>query len=152
MAFGVETILRMTLDAPPEPSSSQLPARGAAEHHVDLGARLGEREVAWPKAELQVVGLEEGADECKINRLQVLEADVLADPQSLDLMEHGNVRRVVVDAVGAAGNDDADLGDRQPGGDRIRVPCGVRPHTSPASARCAGAGSASGLRRPFRST
>ena len=99
--------------------------RPGLELDVDLGAGLGEREVAGPETQHQVVGLEEGLAEIQVGDLQVLEAHVLAQPQALDLVEHGRVRGVVVDAVGAAGHDDAHLGDlarRQ----RRRVLFGVR--------------------------
>src|SRR2546423_5268779 len=84
--------------------------RAALEHDVDLGAGLGEREVAGAKAQREVGGLEEGLDEVEVHRLQVLEAHVVADPQALDLVEHRRVRGVAVDAVRAARGDDADVG------------------------------------------
>mmetsp|Transcript_37514 Transcript_37514/g.87439 ORF Transcript_37514/g.87439 Transcript_37514/m.87439 type:complete len:561 (+) Transcript_37514:3391-5073(+) len=84
--------------------------RAALEHDVDLGAGFGEREVAGAEAQLQLVGLEKGGDEVQVDRLQVLERDVLADPQAFDLVEHRRVGRVAVHAVGAARRNHADLG------------------------------------------
>ena len=92
-----------------EPAAGQRPA---AEGDVDLGAGLGEREEARPEAHVEVVGLEELAHEVGEHDLQVLEADVLADPQAFALVEHRRMRGVAVDAVGAARRDDADLGHR----------------------------------------
>ena len=78
------------------------------ELHVDLGRGLGEREERRPEAHLEVVALEEAAQEIGVHALQVGEADVLVDPQALDLVEHRRVRRVGVDAVGAARRDHLD--------------------------------------------
>ncbi len=83
-------------------------ARSAGEHHVDLGRRLGEREVRRPEAHVELVGLEEAAQEVGVDALQVGEADVLVDPQALDLVEHRRVGRVAVDAVGAPERDHLD--------------------------------------------
>ena len=107
----------------PEPeTSSQRPASGPRlEHQVDLGARLGEREVARPKAQLELAGLEERLHEVEVDRLQVAKAHVLAEPEALDLVEHRRVRRVVVDAVRAAGRDHADVGHRRRAGVPLRV-------------------------------
>jgi hypothetical protein len=89
--------------------SSQRPLSGPrSEAHVDLGRGLGEREERRAEAHLEVVGLEEAAQEIGVHALQVGEADVLVDPQSLDLVEHRRVRRVGVHAVGAPGRDDLD--------------------------------------------
>ena len=82
------------------------PAR--AEAHVDLGRRLGEREERWAEAHLQVVALEEVAQELGEHALQVRERHVLADPQAFDLVEHRRVRRIAVDAIDAARRDDLD--------------------------------------------
>ena len=58
MRSGSNPMLRTTCGCTwPEPeTSSQRPASGPLlEHQVDLGARLGEREVARPEAQLQLV-------------------------------------------------------------------------------------------------
>ena len=86
--------------------------RTAHEGDVDLGGRLGEREERGAEAHLQVVALEEAAQEIGDHALEVGEADVLADPQAFDLVEHRRVRGVGVDAIDAARRDDADLGHR----------------------------------------
>jgi hypothetical protein len=74
-----------------------------------------------PEAHVEVVGLEELAHEVGEHDLQVLEADVLADPQAFALVEHRRVRGVAVDAVGAARRDDADLGHRVDAGVYLRA-------------------------------
>ncbi|ABA47491.1 hypothetical protein BURPS1710b_1895 [Burkholderia pseudomallei 1710b] len=78
------------------------------EHHVDLGRRLGEREIRRTEAHENVVALEEFLQEIRISALQVREADVLVDPQAFDLVEHRRVRRIAVDAVRAARRDHLD--------------------------------------------
>ena len=60
------------------------------------------------KRTLQVVALEEVAQELGEHALQVGERDVLVDPQALDLVEHRRVRGVAVDAIDAARRDDLD--------------------------------------------
>ena len=74
---------------------------------------FGKWKVAGPKARLDGVVLEEAAQEIGEDELQVLEADVFADPQAFALVKHRRVGRVAVDAVGAAGRDDADFRHRQ---------------------------------------
>ena len=87
--------------------------QGAAhEGHVDLGGRLGEREEGRTETHLQVVALEEVAQEIGDHALQVGEAHRLADPQAFDLVEHGRVGGVGIDAVHAARRDHAQLGHR----------------------------------------
>jgi hypothetical protein len=120
-----------------EPAAGE---RAVLEHQVDLGARLGEREIARPETKLQLARLEERLHEVEVDRLQVAKADVLAEPESLDLVEHRRVRRVVVDAKGAAGRDHAHVGHRRRAGVllrvRLRVPDlhrrGVRAQVEPA--------------------
>src|SRR6185369_11632179 len=111
------------------------------EHQVDLGARLGERKVARPEAQLQRAALEERLDEIEVDRLEIAKAHVLAEPEPFDLVEHRRVRRVVVDAVGAAGRDDAKVGHPRCAGVllcvRLRVADlhrrGVRTQVEPAA-------------------
>ena len=75
--------------------------RTGVEHHVDLGGRLREREERRAEAHLQLIGLEETVQEVGVHPLQIREADVLTDPEALDLMEHRRVRGVGVDPVRA---------------------------------------------------
>ena len=83
-------------------------AAGARAADVDLGGRLGEREVAGAKAHRQVVEREVGAQKLDQAALQVAHVRALVDDQALDLVEHRRVRCVVVRSVGAARRDDAD--------------------------------------------
>ena len=78
------------------------------EHHVDLGGRLGEREVRRTEAHLNIVALEEFLEEVAVDALQIRKADVFFDPQAFDLVEHRRMRRVAVDAVRAARHDHLD--------------------------------------------
>ena len=82
--------------------------RAGTEGHVDLCRWLGKGKEGRPEAYLQLFGLEEAAQEFGVHALQVGEADVLVDPQALDLVEHGRVGGVAVDAIGAAGCDHLD--------------------------------------------
>ena len=93
------------------------PASGPADHalalhqgvaDIDLGRRLGEREVAGAQAQHDVVALEERLEEGLERPLEVAERDALVDHQPLDLVEHRRVRRVAVRPIDAAGRDDAD--------------------------------------------
>src|SRR5690348_1276931 len=59
-----------------------------AEAHVDFRRRLGEWKERRPEAQRQVVALEEVAQERAEHRLQIRERHIVADPQSLHLMEH----------------------------------------------------------------
>ena len=52
-----------------EPAAGQ---RAGLEHQVDLGARLGEREVARAEAQLQLVGLEERAQKSRYTAFRSL--------------------------------------------------------------------------------
>ena len=61
---------------------------------------------------MQIVGLEEGAKEIGEDDLQVLETDVLADPQAFALVKHRRMRGIAVHAVGAAWRNHANLGHR----------------------------------------
>src|SRR5450631_2635474 len=79
-----------------------------AEAHVDLGRRFCEREERWPKAHLQIVAFEESAKEFGEDAFQIRERDVFVDPQTLDLVEHGRMRGVAVDAIHAPWRDDLD--------------------------------------------
>ena len=83
-------------------------AGAGGEHHVHFNRRLGEREVARTKAHDEVVGFEEPAQEHGVHALQIREADVFAEPQSFDLMEHRGVRGVGVNAVGTSRSNHLD--------------------------------------------
>ncbi len=91
--------------------SSREPS-GPRQHalHVDLGARLGEREERGPEAHLRA-GPPVPAGELGERGLEVHERDPLVDHQPLDLHERGRVRGVVrVPPVDPARRDDADRG------------------------------------------
>src|SRR2546427_345660 len=104
------------------PYTTLFRSQGAAlELDVDLGAGLGEGEEAGTEAQHQVVALEEGLAEVGEDHLQVLEADVLTDPQAFALVEHGRVRGIAVHAVGAARRDHADLGHALAGVEPLTV-------------------------------
>ena len=79
-----------------------------AEAHVDFGGRLGERKKRWPKADREIVALEEVAQKFGEHALQVGERHILVDPQAFDLVEHRRMRGVAVDAVHASRHDDLD--------------------------------------------
>ena len=89
-----------------KPFASQRPA---LELQVNLGAGLGKREEAGAETQHQVVGFKKSTAEIGDDKLEVFETHVFANPQALALVEHGGVRGVAVDAVGAARRDDADL-------------------------------------------
>src|SRR6516162_964256 len=55
---------------------------------IDLGRRLGEREIARAKADRQVVDREEGAEELDQTALQMTHMARAVDDQPLDLMKH----------------------------------------------------------------
>ena len=79
-------------------------AAGAVAEHaldVDLGRRLGEREVRRPEAQAARL-LEELLGEAGEHALEVREADVLVEHEALDLVEHRRVRHVRVAAVDRA--------------------------------------------------
>ena len=75
--------------------------------HVDLDARLGEREEVRPQANLAILA-EDRAREREQRALQIAERDVGVHREALDLMELWRVGRVVVRAVGAARDDDVE--------------------------------------------
>jgi hypothetical protein len=112
----------------PQPAiSSQRPSeRAAHEGDVDLGRRLGEREEGRTEAHLQVVGLEEAAQEIGDDALEVGKADRLADPQAFDLVEHRRMGGIGIDAIDAARRDDAQLGH----GFGVAVALDVRLHVA----------------------
>jgi hypothetical protein len=107
----------------PEPSSSihAVPGRiaAAAEHalavdqreaDVDLDRRLGEREVARPQPQHDVLALEERLEEGLERPLEVAEVDVAIDHQAFDLVEHRRVRRRPSPSGRPARRDDPQAG------------------------------------------
>ena len=97
----------------PQPAiSSQRPLSAPLMKATSISAEGSVNGRTRAEAHLQVVAFEEAAQEVGDHALQVGEADVLADPQAFDLMEHGRVRGVGVDAVDTARRDDANLGHR----------------------------------------
>ncbi len=78
------------------------------EHHVDLGGRFREREERRAESHDQIVAFKEATQEIGVHALQVGKRDVLGDPEPFHLVEHGRVRGVAVDAIGAPGRDDLD--------------------------------------------
>ena len=83
-------------------------AGAAVPADIDLHRRLGEREVAGAEPHRQVGDAEEGAQEVDQRALQMAERQVAIEDQALALVEHRRVRRVMVGAIGAADDDDAD--------------------------------------------
>ncbi len=87
------------------------PARAVAvlgEPHVELGRRLGEREVVRPPAGPRL-GAEHGPGEVVQRAAQVRHGDALVHHQALDLVEDRGVGGVqLVGAVGAPGHDHVD--------------------------------------------
>eukprot|EP01037_Dinobryon_pediforme_P006661 gene6661-6731_t len=75
---------------------------------VDLHGGFGEREVGAAEADREVGDAEEGAEEIDEAAFEMAERDVAAEHQAFALVEHGGVGGVVVGAVGAAGDDDAE--------------------------------------------
>ncbi len=69
-----------------------------AEAHVDLGRRFGERKERRAEPHLEIVALEEVAQELGEHALQVGERDAFVDPESFHLVEHRRMRGVAVDA------------------------------------------------------
>jgi len=67
-----------------------LPAFKAAvtEAHVDFSGGLGEWKERWPKAQRQIVTLEEVAQELAEHAFQIGERNVFGDPQAFDLVKH----------------------------------------------------------------
>src|SRR6202000_3568882 len=87
----------------------------AAALDVDLERRLGEREERRPEAHFDVIDLEERLAELMQDPFEVAEMRALVDDEALDLMELRRMRRVRIDAVGAARAEHADrrvLGSR----------------------------------------
>ena len=123
-----------------EPAALQRPA---LEHACRSRPRLGEREERRPEAQLRARRVSKNAlqeVECS-TAFRSAKADVLVDPQAFDLVEHRRVRRVGVDAVGAARRDDAHVGHRRRAGVRLRMRLrvadlhrrGVRAQVQPAA-------------------
>src|SRR4051812_44524134 len=75
---------------------------------VDFERRLGEREERRPKSHVDVVDLEERLAELVQDPFEVTEMRALVDDKVLDLMELRRMRRIRIDAIGAARADHAD--------------------------------------------
>src|SRR6185369_9385024 len=98
---------RMHLPCPRnlQPSSFQWPG---LESHVDFCRRFGKRKERRPEPYLQIVAFKKAPQEIRVHPFKIGEADVLVDPQPLDLVEHGRVGGVRVHTVGAPRHDDLD--------------------------------------------
>ena len=99
---SMPTVAQHVRDAP-WPAAGDLRATPSREAHVDLdadGSVNGKYD--GRKRTCRSSRSKKRAQELREHALQVGEADVLVDPQALDLVEHRRVRRVVVDAVDAA--------------------------------------------------
>ena len=81
-----------------------MPRVAVEARHVDLDARLGEREEVGAQLHLALVA-EDRAREREQRPLEVGERDALVDREPLDLVELRRVGRVVVGAVDAARGD-----------------------------------------------
>src|SRR5256714_15278388 len=75
---------------------------------VDLERGLGERKKRWPESHVDVLDLEERLAELVENPFEVTEMGSLVDDKALDLVKLRGVGGVGIDAIGAAGADDAD--------------------------------------------
>src|SRR6202020_2995228 len=80
----------------------------AAALDVHLERRLGEREERRPEAHIDVVALEECLAELVQDPFEVAEMRALVDDEAFDLMELRRMGGVRIDAIGAAGANDAD--------------------------------------------
>src|SRR5258707_3376005 len=69
---------------------------------VDLERGLGEREERRPEAHVDVIDLEERLAELVQNPFEVAEMRTLVDDEAFDLVELRRMRRIGIDAVGAA--------------------------------------------------
>ena len=146
----------------PEPSSSIQPSlppstRRPFVHRVadvDLGRRLGEREIARPQAQHDVVALEKGLEEGLERPFQMAEVDAAVDHQPFDLVEHRRVGGVAVGAVGAARRDDADAAaaaTASSGSAPARCGCAAASLAAPGRPSPSGAGEIEGVvHRPRR--
>jgi hypothetical protein len=98
----------------PQPAiSSQRPLSGPLMKATSISAEgsvNGKERRA--EAHLQVVAFEKAAQEVADDAFQVGKADVLANPQPFDLMEHRRMGGVRIDAIDAARRDDADFRHR----------------------------------------
>src|SRR5712691_11495236 len=85
-------------------------AGSATEHatHVHFRRGFGKREERRAKARAQPFVLEELSQEIGQHTLQIGEAHVLVDPESLDLVKHRRVRGIRIDTVHPARCDDLD--------------------------------------------
>ena len=83
-------------------------SRSAGEHHVDFDRRFSEREVGRTEADYEIIRLKEAAQEVAVHALQIGKTDIGIEPQAFDLMEHGRMRRVAVNAIGTARTNDLD--------------------------------------------
>lgn len=115
-------MLRTTVVHPAGPAtSSQRPASGPLWNWISISALGSVNGKSWPEPERQASVSKKVRVEISEHHLQVLEADVLAQPQQAALVEHGRMC-VAVHAVGA-------LGARSRG-IRVQPPPSPRPRTS----------------------
>src|SRR6202011_3692911 len=75
---------------------------------IDLERRLGEREERRPEPHVDVVDLEERLAELMQDPFEVAEMRAPVDHEALDLVKLRRMRRIRIDAVGAARTDNAD--------------------------------------------
>ena len=75
--------------------------RPAGKLNVNFRAGLGEGEKAGAKSQHQIRRLKKGSAEIGEDHLQVFEADVLSNPQTLTLVKHGGMGCIAVHAVSA---------------------------------------------------
>ena len=104
------------LDAAPVPGRFRSPISIRIEDYsacpraadIDLGRRLGKREIARPEADRQVVHAKKGAAEFDQAAFEMSHMGRPVDDQPLDLVEHRRMRCIVVTAERPPGNDDPD--------------------------------------------
>ena len=107
------------------PAAAELQPGAVGALHVELGRRLGEREVRRAAGRIVKSSPDEGVDERLDGAGQVAEGDALVDHQALELVEHGQ--------VGGVGGLVAEHPARHDRVDRRRL---LAPSPGPAPARC----------------